>query len=305
MVGFIQNALTTRLQTIEWMSPQTRKRALEKLKGLNVKIGYPDQWSDYSDIKISLKRPFLSNVLDVNAVHFKESLTAANSPTDKSQWFMTAYEVNAYYSPNYNDIIFPAGILQPPFFYASDENDPRGNAAANFGGIGAVIGHEITHGFDDQGRNYNTQGDLEDWWTPNDVTEFNKRAKTVVDLYSTYEMYGSKVNGNLTLGENIADIGGVKLSYLTFQEGQKNNPGVVKTIDGLTPDQQFFTAYASVWKNVVRKEETLSSLRSDPHSPGIWRVNGPLSNFQEVYDAFGVKEGDKVYRSEAERINIW
>ncbi|KAK9760347.1 hypothetical protein K7432_015735 [Basidiobolus ranarum] len=305
MVKLIQNALATRLETIEWMSPETRKRALEKLKGLNVKVGYPDKWSDYSHIKISRKRPFFSNVLDINAANFKKVLSAANGPTDKSKWFMTAYEVNAYYDPNSNDIAFPAGILQPPFFYAPDEKDPRGNAAANFGAIGAVIGHEITHGFDDQGRSYNVQGNLEDWWTPKDAAEFDKRAKTVIDLYSSFDMYGSKVNGNLTQGENIADIGGVKLSYLAFQEWQKTNPGVVKTVDGLTPEQQFFTAYASVWKNVVRKEEALYRLRTDPHAPGIWRVNGPLSNFQEFYDAFGVKEGDKMYRKEADRINIW
>ncbi|ORX91763.1 metalloendopeptidase pepo [Basidiobolus meristosporus CBS 931.73] len=305
MVTLIQDALATRLQTIEWMGPETRTRALEKLKGLDVKIGYPENWDNYTYIEISRNRPLLSNVLNIAGVHFKKILKASNSPSDKSVWYMTAYEVNAYYDPTSNSIAFPAGILQPPFFYPPDEKDPRGNAAANFGGIGAVIGHEITHGYDDQGRNYNAQGNLEDWWTPTDAAEFEKRAKIVVDLYSSYEIYGAKVNGNLTQGENIADIGGVKLSYLAFQEWQKNNPGAVGTVDGLSPEQQFFSAYAQVWKNVIRKEEALLRLRTDPHSPGIWRVNGPCSNFQEFYDAFGVKEGDKMYRSEAERANIW
>ncbi|KAK9709730.1 hypothetical protein K7432_008829 [Basidiobolus ranarum] len=305
MVKFIQNALETRLQTIEWMGPETRKRAVEKLKALNVKIGYPDKWEKYTDIKVSRNQPFITNVLDASSANFKKTLSASNTPTDKSRWFMTAYEVNAYYAPDYNDIVFPAGILQPPFFYAPDEKNPKGNPAANFGGIGAVIGHEITHGYDDQGRNYNAQGNLEDWWTPKDAAEFEKRAKIVIDLYSSYEIYGSKVNGNLTQGENIADIGGVKLSYLAFQEWQKNNPGVVGVVNGLTPEQQFFTAYAQVWKNIVRKEEALYRLRTDPHAPGIFRVNGPLSNFQEFYDAFEVKEGNKMFRSESERVNIW
>ncbi|KAK9721793.1 hypothetical protein K7432_003153 [Basidiobolus ranarum] len=305
MVKFIQKALETRLETIEWMGPETRKRAVEKLNALNVKIGYPDKWEDYSDIKVSRNRPFISNVLRASSASFKEVLKSANAPTDKTKWFMTAYEVNAYYAPDFNDIAFPAGILQPPFFYAPDEKNPKGNPAANFGGIGAVIGHEITHGYDDQGRNYNSKGNLEDWWTPKDAAEFDKRAKIVIDLYSSYDMYGSKVNGNLTQGENIADIGGVKLSYLAFQEWQKNNPGVVGVVNGLTPEQQFFTAYAQVWKNIVRKEEALYRLRTDPHAPGIWRVNGPLSNFKEFYDAFGVKQGDKMYRSDSERINIW
>ncbi|ORY04223.1 Neprilysin [Basidiobolus meristosporus CBS 931.73] len=305
MVQFIQKALETRLETIDWMSPETRKKAVEKLKGLNVKIGYPDKWEDYSHIKVSRYRPFISNVLRASLANFRDVLKAANAPTDKSKWFMTAYEVNAYYAPDFNDIAFPAGILQPPFFYAPDEKNPKGKPAYNFGGIGAVIGHEITHGYDDQGRNYNVQGNLVDWWTKKDAEEFDKRAKTVIDLYSSYDMYGSKVNGNLTQGENIADIGGVKLSYLAFQEWQKNNPGAVGTVDGLTPEQQFFTAYAQVWKNIVRKEEALYRLRTDPHAPGIWRVNGPLSNFKEFYDAFGVKQGDKMYRSESERVNIW
>ncbi|ORX97115.1 metalloendopeptidase pepo [Basidiobolus meristosporus CBS 931.73] len=305
MVRLIQGALATRLETIEWMGPETRARALEKLNALKILIGYPDEWDSYSDIKISRSQPLVTNVLNASKENFKSVLEATNAPTDQSGWAMEAYEVNAYYDPTSNSIAFPAGILQPPFFYAPDEKNPNGNPAANFGGIGTIIGHEITHGFDDQGRNYNAQGILEDWWTPKDLAEFEKRAKIVVDLYSSYEIYGAKVDGNLTLGENIADIGGVKLSNLAFQEWQKINPGVAGIVDGLTPEQQFFTAYAQTWKEVTLKETALLLLRTDVHSPAIWRVNGPCSNSQEFYDAFGVKEGDKMYRSEAQRASIW
>ncbi|ORX91762.1 metallopeptidase PepO, peptidase [Basidiobolus meristosporus CBS 931.73] len=305
LVTLIQDALATRLQTIEWMGPETRARALEKLKGLDVKIGYPDKWDNYTDVKISRGQPLLSNVLQVSGLNFKKGLQAYNSPSDKSMWLLSAFQVNAYYYGVQNSINFPAGILQPPFFYPPDENNPSGNVAANFGSIGSIIGHEITHGYDDQGRNYNAQGNLEDWWTPADAAEFEKRAKVLIDLYSTYEVYGVKVNGNLTQGENIGDIGGLKLSYLAFQEWQKKNPGVIGAVDGLSPEQQFFTAFGQLWKNVIRKELALLSLQIDPHSPTIWRVNGPCSNLQEFYEAFGVKEGDKMYRSEAERVNIW
>ncbi|TZF85888.1 M13 family metallopeptidase (plasmid) [Pedobacter sp. BS3] len=297
LVNNLQSVYRTRIQNVDWMSAETKKRAIEKLDAFTKKIGYPDKWKTYDDVTIEPGK-FYENLKSVARHDYKEMINKLGKPVDRTEWLMTPPTVNAYYNPPYNEIVFPAGILRFPFF------DFNADDAINYGAIGAVIGHEMTHGFDDQGRQYDKDGNLKDWWTKEDAGKFKKKAQAVVDQYNNYTVLNNlHVNGKLTLGENIADIGGLAIAYQAFKntkQGQGN-----EKIDGLTPDQRFFLSFAQVWR-VKRSDERVRMLINvDPHSPEMYRVNGPLSNMPEFYKAFNIKPGDKLYRDENQRVKIW
>ncbi|MEO8439069.1 MAG: M13 family metallopeptidase [Spartobacteria bacterium] len=300
MVNNLKAALADRIKTNDWMDDATKKEALKKLAAFNVKIGYPDHWRDYSLLEID-RGPYVSNVLRSDEFEVARTLAKIGKPVDRDEWGITPPTVNAYYNPNLNEIVFPAGILQPPFF------NPDADDAVNYGGMGAVIGHEMTHGFDDQGRQYDAEGNLKDWWTAASSKAYNERAKAIIDQYAAYEpLPGMHVNGELTQGENIADIGGLKLAYAAFKKAQAAHPEMAdKKIDGLTPDQRFFLAWAQIWRANQRDEETKLWLNTDPHSPSRFRVIGPVSNMPEFQKAFALPEGSKMMRPENERANIW
>ncbi len=286
-----------RLQKLEWMTEPTRKKALAKFDRFFAKIGYPAKWRDYSSVAI---RPggFLANVRAATEFEVRRRLSQLGRPVDKAEWRMSPPTVNAYFDPTANNINFPAGILQPPFFDFSLDD------AVNYGGIGAVIGHEITHGFDDQGRHYDAEGNLADWWTPEDAARFQARAKKVVEQFGGYEpLPGVKVNGELTLGENIADLGGVSLAYEALERSLAGKEK--KLIDGLTPEQRFFLSWAQVWRTNMRENALRQQLAVDPHSPGNVRAIGPLVSFQPFYDAFGIREGDPMWRKPEDRSKVW
>ena len=299
MVNYIKNELQVRLQNNDWMQDKTKKKALEKLKLMKVKIGYPDVPKDYSKLTLSLKDSYLDN--NLKCMKFNEDLDWVKlyKPKDLNEWFMHPHMVNAYYSPTYNEIVFPAGILQEPFF--SKDYD----AALNFGGIGSVIGHEITHGFDDQGRKFDEKGNLNDWWTEKDAAKYKEKTKKLRDQFAGYKIEGKFLNGDLTLGENIADLGGVSISYHSLVSYLKDNEHENKVLDGHTPYQRFFLNYARIWRCNTRPKEILNRLVTDPHSPPEFRVNGVLVNLPEFYKAFKVTEGDKLWKPESERISIW
>ena len=299
MVRYIKEELGVRLQNNDWMEKDTKKKALEKLKSMKVKIGYPDVPKDYNGLVLSLKDSYLDN--NLKSMKFNEDLEWLKlyKPKDLNEWFMNPHMVNAYYSPTYNEIVFPAGILQEPFF--SENYD----APLNFGGIGSVIGHEITHGFDDQGRKFDAKGNLNDWWTEKDALNYKSKTKKLRDQFAGYKIEGKFLNGDLTLGENIADLGGVSISYHSLTKYLKDNPSENKVLDGYTPHQRFFLNYARIWRCNTRPKEILNRIVTDPHSPPEFRVNGVLVNLKEFYDAFKVKEGDKLWKPESERINIW
>jgi len=297
LVDNLQKVYRSRIEKLDWMSPETKKRALEKLNTFVKKIGYPDKWKNYDDVDV---RPdtYYENLQSVAKHNYKEMINKIGKPVDKKEWLMTPPTVNAYYNPPFNEIVFPAGILQFPFF------DFNADDAINYGAIGAVIGHEMTHGFDDQGRQYDKDGNLHDWWTKQDAEKFDARAKVVSDQYSKYSVLDNlKVNGQLTMGENIADIGGVAIAYEAFKLTDQGKSS--EKIDGFTPDQRFFLSYAQVWRIKNRDERLRMRISADPHSPEEFRVNGPLSNMPEFYKAFNVKAGDKMYRSENQRVKIW
>ncbi len=297
LINNLKAALSDDIKSLDWMDDETKKAALEKLAAFQVKIGYPDKWRDYSLLKID-RGPFVLNTLRAEAFEVKRDLSKIGKPVDKTEWGMTPPTVNAYYNPLFNEIVFPAGILQPPFFYASADD------AVNYGGIGAVIGHEMTHGFDDQGRQYDAQGNLRDWWTKKSAEAYDKRRKSVVQQYSEYEpLPGMHVNGELTQGENIADIGGLKIAYAAFKKATAGKPQ--EKIDGLTPDQRFFLSYASIWRAKIRDEDQKMRLTVDPHSPAHFRVNGPLSNMAEFQKAFDIPDGSAMARSGDKKVNIW
>jgi putative endopeptidase len=261
------------------------------------KIGYPDQWKSYDDVTIT-RTDFYGNMRSIAKHDYKESIAKIGKPVDKTEWQMTAPTVNAYYNPTFNEIVFPAGILQFPFF------ELKADDAINYGAIGMVIGHEMTHGFDDQGRQYDAVGNLTDWWTKTDAEKFTAKAKGVVEQYSAYTVLDSlHVNGALTLGENLADIGGLAIAYDAFKLTQQGK-GTEK-IDGFTPDQRFFLGYAQVWRLVDRPESMRTRITTDPHSPEEFRVNGPLANFEPFYKAFGVTDQHKLYRPADQRARIW
>jgi len=300
MVNNLKEALADRIKTLEWMDQPTKEQALKKLAAMGVKIGYPDKWLDYSLLQID-RGPYVLN--DIRAAQFATTreLNKIGKPVDPTDWGMTPPTVNAYYQPNRNEIVFPAGILQPPFFYANADD------AVNYGAIGAVIGHEMTHGFDDQGRQFDAAGNLRDWWSKKSADEYNKRRKAVVDQYSAYEpLPGMHVNGELTQGENIADIGGLKLAYAALQKALDKHPEERgKKIDGLTPEQRFFLSFAAIWRSKIRDEDQKLRLTTDPHSPAQFRVNGPLTNMPEFQKAFNVPDGAAMVRPPDKRVNIW
>ena len=295
----MKEALSDRIKTLEWMDEPTKQAALKKLSAFTVKIGYPDKWRDYSTLKID-RGPFVLNAIRAENFEAKRELNKIGKPVDRTEWGMTPPTVNAYYNPKMNEIVFPAGILQPPFFYAKADD------AINYGGIGAVIGHEMTHGFDDQGRQYDDVGNLRDWWSPDSAAKFKERSQAVVNQYSEYEpLPGLHVNGELTQGENIADIGGVKLAYAALQKALDKNPAArEKKIDGFTPEQRFFLSFATIWKSKQRDEDLKLRLNTDPHSPARYRVNGPLSNLPEFQKAFDIPDGSPMVRAADKRVNI-
>ena len=300
LVADVRGVLRDRLANLEWMGPDTRAAALGKIDALTVKVGYPDEWRDYSNLVVQ-RQPYVLNVLAANTFESKRRKSQVNQPVDKMEWHMTPPTVNAYYNPSQNEIVFPAGILQPPFFNASADD------AVNYGGIGGVIGHEMTHGFDDQGRQYDARGNLKNWWTPQDLKNFEERSQKIVAQFDAYEpIPGLHVNGKLTEGENIADLGGSKIAYTALEKalGRAGNqrPG---DIDGFTPEQRFFLSWAQVWRNNIRPEMARQRLVTDPHSPGQYRCNGPLSNLPEFQQAFAVPDGSAMVRPAAERVQIW
>lgn len=301
MVNLVENlriALGQRIDNLEWMSDETKEKANEKLATIRVKIGYPDQWKDYSDLEIT-RKSYVTNVLAANKFRRQENTDKIGKPVDKEEWFMTPQTVNAYYAPSLNEICFPAGILQPPFFYL------EGDDAINYGAIGAVIGHEMSHGFDDQGRLYDKVGNLESWWTEEDSKLFNARTRVLVDQYNDIIILDSlHADGELSLGENIADLGGLNIAYTAFKNAQKENPQA-EMINGYTPDQRFFLSWARVWAQNVRDKEKIRRTKEDVHSLGINRVHGPIANMPEFHDAFNVESDDKLYIPKEERASIW
>ncbi len=297
LVNNLQKMYEERIKKLDWMSPQTKDKAIEKLHAFTKKIGYPDKWKSYDDVDID-RGKFYENLESVGKHNYKEMIARLGKPVDKGEWFMTPPTVNAYYNPGFNEIVFPAGILRYPFF------DYHADDAINYGAIGAVIGHEMTHGFDDQGRQFDKDGNLKDWWTKEDASKFTNKVNAVAKLYDGFTVLNDlHVNGNLTLGENLADFGGVAIAYDAFKLTEQGK-GTEK-IDGFTPDQRFFLGYAQVWRIKDRDERLRMRVNTDPHSPEMFRVNGPLSNMETFYKAFNVKPGDKMYKPEAERLQVW
>lgn len=301
MLKLVENlriSLGEHIDSLEWMSAETKAKAKEKLAAFYVKIGYPDKWRDYSGLTIDPKKSYWDNVREAAIFESDYMLSDVNKPVDKTRWLMSPQTVNAYYNPTTNEICFPAGILQPPFFYMNADD------AVNYGGIGVVIGHEMTHGFDDQGRQYDKDGNLKDWWTAEDAKQFNLRADKLADQYSSIIVLDTvHANGRFTLGENIADHGGLRVSYTAFKNATKGQD--LKPIDGFTPDQRFYLAYAGLWAQNIRDEEILRLTKIDPHSLGKWRVNAALRNLESFFQAFGITEKDPMYMKPENRVTIW
>jgi len=297
LVHNLQQTLGERINALNWMGDSTKVKAIEKLKAFYIKIGYPDKWRDYSSLDIT-KDSYYANIKRASKFEHEYRFAKAGKPVDKTEWQMTPQTVNAYYDPSTNEICFPAGILQYPFF------DMKADDAFNYGAIGVVIGHEMTHGFDDQGRQYDKDGNLKDWWTAEDGKKFDVRAKVMSDFFdSIYVAPGVHANGKFTLGENIADHGGLQISYQAFKKVTAVSP--LKVQNGLTPEQRFFLAYANVWAGNVRPEEILKRTKSDPHALGKWRVNGALPQIAPWYEAFGIKAGDAMFVPVKNRVSIW
>lgn len=297
LVDDLFTAYEARLRSLDWMSPATKKKALVKLRALNRKIGYPDTWKSYKGLKID-PTGYVGNVLRATEMEHKRTMKKLNGPVDRGEWFMYPQTVNAYFSPNLNDIAFPAAILQPPFFTLGADD------AVNYGCIGAVIGHEITHGFDDQGSKMDHKGNLKSWWTPEDRKRFEAKARKVEKQFNTYEVAdGLKVNGKLTLGENIADLGGLSIAFDAYQLALARTGR--KDLDGLAPEQRFFIAFAVFERENVRPEFEKMQVLTDPHSPGKFRINSPVSNFDAFYEAFNVTKTDKLYRAPKDREMVW
>lgn len=297
LVNNLQETFDSRIKQLDWMSAETRQRALGKLHAFTKKIGFPDKWKTYDGLVIK-RDDFIGNIWRCNQWNYQDNINRLGKPIDKAEWGMTPPTVNAYYSPVKNEIVFPAGILRFPFF------DFEADDAINYGGIGAVIGHEMTHGFDDQGRQYDADGSLHDWWTKADADEFKKRADEVVAQYNGYVVLDTlHVNGRLTLGENLADLGGLSIAYEAFKHTKQGKSN--KKTDGFTPDQRFFLNWAQVWQNNILPEAAAQRILTDTHSPGEHRANGPLTNMEAFYKAFDLKEGDKMYKAPEKRTKIW
>ena len=299
LVKNLQTSLGERIKEQTWMSKSTKQNALEKLSTFYVKIGYPDKWTDMSKLNIDPEKSYYDNMVECRRFWVAHEIEEkAGKPVDRDEWYMFPQTVNAYYNPTTNEICFPAGILQPPFF------DPSADDAFNYGAIGVVIGHEMTHGFDDQGRHYDKDGNMTDWWTAEDTIKFGERADLYDNFFSNIEVLpGLNGNGRLTLGENLADHGGLQVAYYAYKKATKRQKKEEK--DGFTPDQRFFLAYAGVWAANITDEEIRNQTKSDPHSIGRWRVNGALPHIDMWYDAFDVKEGDKMYVPKSERLELW
>lgn len=297
LVANMQKTYESRIKKLDWMSEETKIRALEKLHAYVNKIGYPDKWKDYNGVVIK-RNDFIENVRSAAKWQYNDNISKLNKPVDKTEWGMTPPTVNAYYNPSKNEIVFPAGILRAPFF------DANADDALNYGGIAAVIGHEISHGFDDQGRQFDAEGNLKDWWTKSDADEFKKRTDRIVAQYNSFTILDTiHVNGRLTLGENIADLGGLSIAYEAFKNTPEGKANTV--IDGFTADQRFFINWAQVWRSNILPESAAQRIITDPHAPGMYRANGPLENIDAFYKAFNVKEGDKMYVAPENRIRVW
>ena len=299
LVKNLQLSLEERIKAQTWMSDTTKQAALDKLSSFYVKIGYPDKWKDLSKLTIDPKKSLYENILVADSFRTAQRIEeTAGKPVDKDEWFMTPQTVNAYYNPTTKEICFPAGILQRPFF------DPTADDAFNYGAIGVVIGHEMTHGFDDQGRHYDKVGNMVDWWTASDGENFNKRADQYAAFFSNIKVLPDlNANGKFTLGENLADHGGLQVAFNAYKRAQKGK--TLPVIDGFTGDQRFFLAYAGVWGQNITEKEIRNRTKSDPHALGMWRVNGALPHIDMWYDAFGVKEGDKMFIPKSERLDLW
>ena len=297
LVGNLQTSLGQRINNLAWMSDETKEKAQEKLASFHVKIGYPDTWKDYSNLIIA-NDSYWENAKRSNQWEYAEMIAKVGKPVDKDEWHMTPQTVNAYYNPTTNEICFPAAILQYPFF------DMNADEAFNYGAIGVVIGHEMTHGFDDMGRQYDKDGNLNDWWTEEDTKNFNERAQVLVDYFDKIEVApGLMANGRFTLGENIADHGGLQISYQAFKSATENKS--LEVVDGLTPEQRFFLAYSNVWAGNIRPEEVLRRTKVDEHSLGRWRVNGALPHINAWNEAFGITANDSMFINVEERASIW
>ena len=300
LVGNLQKVYRERIEKLDWMAPETKKVALVKLDKFVKKIGYPDKWKDYSDVDVK-RDDYFGNVQRARVHYFNQEWAKINQPVDRAEWAMTPPTVNAYANPTNNEVVFPAGILQFPFF------DKDADDAINYGGIGMVIGHEMTHLFDDQGRQYDASGNLRDWWTKQDAERFSAKTQAVVNQYNAYTVLDNlHLNGRLTLGENLADLGGITLAYQAFKLTKQgaSDQSTDKT-DGFTPDQRFFLGFAQVWRIKVRDETQRVGVATDPHSPAKYRVNGPLANFTPFYKAFGVKPGQKLYKPVGQQARVW
>ena len=296
LIANLKVALGERIKQLDWMSEDTKAKALHKLDCINVKVGYPNKWKDYSKYEVTAESYF-KNVH--NAIRFENDFEMAKigKPVDKEEWFMTPQTVNAYYSPDMNEIVFPAGILQPPFF------NQQADDAVNYGGIGVVIGPEMTHGFDDQGRKYDEKGNLNDWWTDDDTLRFNERTQQLVKLFNEFELRGNHINGKLTLGENIADLGGLNIAWDAYQMTEEAKAN--KSIDGFTPAQRFFISYGTIWRNNIRDKALERRIKEDVHSPAEARVNRTLGSMPHFYEAFDIKPENKMYIAPEERAAIW
>ncbi len=297
LVSNLQKSFEKHIADLDWMSSATKAKAREKLYAFMKKIGFPDKWRDYSKVNIN-KNTYYENLIAAQRNNYQYNLSQLNKQVDKTRWGMTPPTINAYYNPSFNEIVFPAGILQFPFF------DPKADDAINYGGIGMVIGHEMTHGFDDQGAQYDRIGNLQNWWEKEDSVKFVAKSKSVIDLYNSFTVLDTlHVNGKLTTGENMADIGGIAIAYDAFKmtpQGKSN-----QKIDGFTPDQRFFISLGQIWRTKQKDQTTRYLVNVDPHSPPMYRVNRPLQNFTPFYKAFNVKPGDKMYLPEDQRIKIW
>ncbi|MFT4152768.1 M13 family metallopeptidase [Parafilimonas sp.] len=297
LVNNLQQALSARIDKLDWMSDSTKQKAKEKLFAITKKIGYPDKWRDYSNVTI-IKDKYFENVVSAASSNYQYQLAKLNKPVDRSEWFTTPSTVTAYYNPSANEIVFPAAILQPPYF------DNNADDALNYGGIGMVIGHEMTHAFDDQGAQFDKNGNVENWWTKDDYEKFKAKTQQVVNLYNSFTVLDTvHVKGAMTLGENTADIGGVAIAYDAFKMTKEGRD--TTKAGGFTPDQRFFISVAHIWQVKMKDEFLRLWINNNPHSPPIWRVNGPLMNSTHFYEAFNVQPGDKMYLAEKDRIHIW
>ena len=297
LVNNLKESLGERISNLEWMSDETKEKAHEKLSTFIVKIGYPDKWKDYSSLEVK-DDSYYANMKRASEFRYNEMMDDLGKPVDKTKWHMSPQTVNAYYSPSSNEICFPAGILQPPFFYMNADD------AVNYGGIGVVIGHEMTHGFDDQGRKFDKEGNLNDWWTAQDADNFDERARVLVDYFDNIVVIDTvRANGTFTLGENIADHGGLQISLNAYNKTKEVKSG--ELIDGFTPEQRFFLSYATLWGGNVRDAEILRLTKIDPHSLGKWRVNGALPHIDAWYDAFDIQETNALYLPKEKRASIW